>query len=281
MVQASGDVVAEIQYLNPDPLYDEERPYSIAAQPPSGVKRTNITQTAVKTHIHNARGREGEFSLYSTGFEWIHHRIDYAIDSDQAIDKYMQEMGTLLQQHMKASRVIVYDFVIREQRGPREPRAPQVSKKVKKQILGAHLDIKRESAQARIRLKCGKEAEELLTRRWHIINIWRPLNGPVKSMPLAMCDSRTLAPDDIIESDIVLPHLQIQAYEVWYNPAQTWYYLKHQRSDEVLLMLSADSETFTRQSYFADSDTSCDVDDGTKYESRLCPYRIRGPEHIT
>ncbi|KAJ5702456.1 hypothetical protein N7488_010004 [Penicillium malachiteum] len=113
MVQVSGDVVAEIQYLSPDPLYDEERPYSIAAQPPPGVKRTNITQTGVRTHIHNARGRESEFSLYSTGFEWINHHLDYAIDSDQALDKYMEEMGALLQQHMKASRVIVYDFVVR------------------------------------------------------------------------------------------------------------------------------------------------------------------------
>lgn len=75
------------------------------------------------------------------------------------------------------------------------------------------------------------------------VSIWRPLNGPVKSMPLALCDSRSLASDDITESDIVLPHLQIQAYEVWYNPQQKWYYLKHQTSDEIMIMMSADSET--------------------------------------
>lgn len=82
---------------------------------------------------------------------------------------------------------------------------------------------------------------ELLT--WN--SVWRPLNGPVQSMPLALCDSRHLAPDDIVESDIVLPHLQIQAYEIWYNPAQRWYYLPLQTNDEVLLMLNADSDTET------------------------------------
>ncbi|KPM38053.1 hypothetical protein AK830_g8520 [Neonectria ditissima] len=105
----------------------------------------------------------------------------------------------------------------------------------------------RDSAIARIRLKCGEQADELLKKRWHIVNlnIWRPLNGPVKSMPPAVCDSQHLHEDDIVASDIVLPHLQIQAYEVWYNPNQLWYFLENQVSSEVLLMLSADSDTST------------------------------------
>jgi hypothetical protein len=50
-------------------------------------------------------------------------------------------------------------------------------------------------------------------------------------MPLALCDSRTLAKDDIVASDIVLLHLQIEAYEVWYNPEQKWYYVNEQETD--------------------------------------------------
>ncbi len=66
-------------------------------------------------------------------------------------------------------------------------------------------------------------------------------------MPLALCDSRTLAEDDLVPSDIVLPHLQLEAYEIWYNPRQNWYYLKEQSTDEVLVMMSCDSETKTRK----------------------------------
>lgn len=65
-------------------------------------------------------------------------------------------------------------------------------------------------------------------------------------MPLALCDSRTLDKDDAVPSDIVLPHLKLVAYEIWYNPSQVWYYLKEQMPDEVLLMMSVDSETSTR-----------------------------------
>jgi hypothetical protein len=63
-------------------------------------------------------------------------------------------------------------------------------------------------------------------------------------MPLALCDSRTLAKDDIVASDNVLPHLQIEAYEVWHNPEQKWY-LNEQERNEVLVMMSCDSETDT------------------------------------
>ncbi len=112
MNEDSNVVVAEIQYLSPDPLYDKERPYSIAAQPPPGIKRTNIVQAGVKTRIHNARGKEDQFSLHVNGFEWTSHNLDYGLDSDQAIDRYLDEMGSFLQRHLKASRVIVYDFVV-------------------------------------------------------------------------------------------------------------------------------------------------------------------------
>ena len=66
-------------------------------------------------------------------------------------------------------------------------------------------------------------------------------------MPLALCDSRTLAEDDTVASDIVLPHLQIEAFEVWYNPKQRWHYLKDQQPEEVLLMMNYDSQSSTRE----------------------------------
>ena len=105
-------VVAEIEYLKPDPLYDEEQPYSIASRPPPGIKRTNIMQVPVKTSIHNARGKKDEFSLNVSGFEWVDHPLNFDVNQDAQINDYMDEMGTFLQQHLDAEKVIVYDFVV-------------------------------------------------------------------------------------------------------------------------------------------------------------------------
>ncbi|KAI1439506.1 hypothetical protein F5Y02DRAFT_425529 [Annulohypoxylon stygium] len=269
----NSSITAQINYLNPDPLYDAERPYAIASDPPPGLKRTNITQAAVKTKIHNARGKEDEFSLYSNGFQWVRHSLTYDVHVGQNVDRYMNDMGLFLQSQLKASRVVVYDFVIREQRGEKEPRAPGVPRIIKKQILGAHLDISRDSAIERIKLKCD-DSEHLLQKRWHIVNIWRPLKDVVKSMPLALCDSRTLDKDDAVPSDIVLPHLKLVAYEIWYNPSQVWYYLKEQMPDEVLLMMSVDSETSTRCAHtaFEDPDTLPDDPKRSSIELRCMVF---------
>ncbi|KAF5601716.1 uncharacterized protein FSUBG_8082 [Fusarium subglutinans] len=262
-------VVAEIEYLKPDPLYDEQQPYSIASRPPLGIKRTNIMQVPVKTSIHNSRGKKAQFSLNVNGFEWVDHPLNFDVNQDAQVNDYMNEMGTFLRQHLNAEKVIVYDYVIRHQREKNQPRPEGVSRKVKKQILGAHIDISRESAISRIKLKCEDQAEELLEKHWQIVNIWRPLNGPVKSMPLAVCDSRYLHEDDIVASDIVLPHLQIQAYEIWYNPNQAWYFLDQQESTEVLLMLSADSITSIRCAHSAFEDPKTKTDDPKRQSIEL------------
>lgn len=55
---------------------------------------------------------KNQFSLYTSGFEWAQHSLNYDLDTDEAVDRYMDEMGVFLQQHLKASRVIVYDFVV-------------------------------------------------------------------------------------------------------------------------------------------------------------------------
>ncbi len=106
-------VIAEIEYLKPDPLYGEERPYSIATQPPPGIKRTNIAQGSVRTPLRSVRGMEDNLSLYTHGFEWACHELTYEVNVDANVDRYMDDMGSFLQKHLNASKVIVYDFVVR------------------------------------------------------------------------------------------------------------------------------------------------------------------------
>jgi hypothetical protein len=47
------------------------------------------------------------------------------------------------------------------------------------------------------------EAEQRLTERHAIINVWRGVECPVLTWPLAMCDARTIDPGDLIPSDLV------------------------------------------------------------------------------
>jgi hypothetical protein len=49
------------------------------------------------------------------------------------------------------------------------------------------------------------EAEELLQGRVQVINLWRPIRGPLRDSPLAVCDVTTVAADDLVASDLIYP----------------------------------------------------------------------------
>ncbi len=49
----------------------------------------------------------------------------------------------------------------------------------------------------------GSEGEDLLSRRFAIINVWRPIRGPLFDAPLALCDATSLATGDLVPQDLI------------------------------------------------------------------------------
>ena len=87
----------------------------------------------------------------------------------------------------------------------------------------------------------GADAEELLKHRFGIVNVWRPVRGPVQDSPLALCDARSFTDDDLIASDLVYSHVRGETSRVAYNPAHRWYYFSEMQTDEVLFIRVHDS----------------------------------------
>lgn len=79
-------------------------------------------------------------------------------------------------------------------------------------------------------------------------SVWRPIFGPVQDYPLAVCDSRSVQEEDLMESDHVYPDFESETYVGLYNDNHRWFYLKDQRKDEVLLITNYDSRTGTSTS---------------------------------
>jgi hypothetical protein len=76
-----------------------------------------------------------------------------------------------------------------------------------------------------------------------VINLWRPIRVPVRDMPLAVCDARSIAPQDLVPSDLVYKERTGEIYSVTYNPAHRWFYLSNMTPDEGLLLKCYDSKT--------------------------------------
>ena len=109
-------------------------------------------------------------------------------------------------------------------------------------------------------LLCGgrksDEAGALLQRRFGIINVWKPIRGPVRQVPLAICDSRTIAPGELVETDLVFADRTGEVSMLTYNPDHRWYYVPEMRADEAVLLKCYDSEhnrsRFTAHTAFDD-----------------------------
>jgi hypothetical protein len=65
--------------------------------------------------------------------------------------------------------------------------------------LAVHIDQTPEAGAARVLKHAGEDdGRRLLESRCQIINVWRPLRGPVRDAPLGLCDRRSVADEDLV-----------------------------------------------------------------------------------
>ena len=95
------------------------------------------------------------------------------------------------------------------------------------------------------------DAEERLTRRYIMVNVWRPLKEPVQSWPLVLCDARSMDPKDMIAADHIYPDRRGETYRTAYSAGQQWYYFPEMNMKEVVILKCFDSETDGRARYSA------------------------------
>jgi hypothetical protein len=105
----------------------------------------------------------------------------------------------------------------------------------------------------------GDLAEDLLTRRAAIINVWRPIHHEARDWPLAFADARSIERNDLIAQDLIFPHRRGEIYGLAHNPGQRWRYVPDLQTDETVLIKCWDSDTsvaqFTPHTAFEDPTT--------------------------
>lgn len=220
---------AELHYLK----RGTEKPARYVMEPPPGVPAWNGIDDPRQVTIEDARGREAEFSLDLSGFALIKapSQVRNFYDPDEIKSVYYPEVERLLRETLGATRAVVFDHNVRN--AGRDGFAPP-SRRV-------HNDHTVNSAPRRVRDHVPAEAEELLKHRFGIVNVWRPIRGPVLDSPLALCDARSFTDDDLIASDLVYPHVRGETSSVEFKPGHRWYYFSEQQPDEVILIRVHDS----------------------------------------
>jgi hypothetical protein len=246
----SESVVASLNYL----AEATPKPVNYAYDPPAGVSRRSGKHVAQNVAIHNGREVLDELSLDTNGFVLTPHEtaVKDFYDPDEVRSVYYPEVERLLKRITGAERVLIFDHVVRNpvlaERGEKGAREPA-------KIV--HNDYSLKSAPRRVRDHLPEEADRLLRNRFAEINVWRAIRGPIESSPLALCDARSLRPDDVVPCDLVYRERVGETYGFTYNPTHRWYYFPRMEHNEAILLKCYDSKDdgrarFTAHTSFTD-----------------------------
>jgi hypothetical protein len=217
---------------------DGSKVFTIVAGPGGTDTRSGGTADPHRVTIHNGRPQAKDFALERHGFRFVRHdtKVGEFYNEDEIRRVYYPEMESLIKAESGAKRVVVFDHTLRT--ADDELRE---SKKIREVVRRVHNDYTEWSAPQRVRDILPDEADDLLQRRFAIIQVWRPINYPVETYPLAMADAQTLAPQDMIISERRAPGRIGQTYAIKYNPAHKWYWFPRMRREEAYVFKVFDS----------------------------------------
>jgi len=231
---APDQIEATLNYI----VDDGSKVFTIVASPGGSDTRSGGKPDPRRVAIHNGRPHTKDFALERHGFRFVRHdtKVREFYDQNEIRQVYYPEMEALVKAESGAKRVVVFDDTLRT-----ADDQLRESKQIREVVRRVHNDYTEWSGPQRVRDILPDEAEDLLQRRFAIIQVWRPINHPVETYPLAMADAQTLAPQDMIVSERRAPGRIGQTYAIKYNPAHKWYWFPRMCREEAYVFKVFDS----------------------------------------
>ncbi|KAI2619884.1 hypothetical protein GGR54DRAFT_639649 [Hypoxylon sp. NC1633] len=239
-------------------------------------ERPHVPQQVI---VRDVTGEEAKYTLDEQGFQFVRHTsklsgLSAFQDDDLVKAEYYAESVQLLKDLTGASRVFIFDHKTRcgpsnwhkLGKGNRSSRGP---------LLRAHVDQSYAGAELVLRRWFADEADELVKKRYQIINIWRPIR-PIHKNPLAVADARSIADTDLAAAAIIYPADRDETWTIRPAVHHRWHYKRAQRPDEVLLIKCFDSDVGVparRAPHSAfDDPAAADAEDRESIEARALVF---------
>jgi hypothetical protein len=265
-------VEASLYFLRPM----EGRPVSYQYDPPPGIPQRTGEYDAHAVTIRNARPLAPKLSLDIQGFALLRTPSAFAgFRDDEAIRSfYYPEVEHLLAEATGAALVINFDHNVRN-----AARAARGEAGIRGPVANTHNDFTLRSGPDRARRELelrGLDAAILLRHRFSIVNLWRPIGRAVEKSPLALCDARTIATEDVVAADLVYRDRIGETYALRHNPAQLWYYFPRLSPDEAILIKSYEADPrvarFSPHAAFEDPTSPPDAPERESVETRALVF---------
>jgi hypothetical protein len=229
-------------------------------------RSTMITVPGVTVRITDARGMDTD--LDREGFVLVRHEsavVDFEnIQFDAAVDQlYIDEITEVVADVTGASKVVMLGGAKqRYGESATEKLAPLMNAKPARYPHADNTDASSEELAGMLdQFAPGVDLQA--ASRWAFYNIWRSTTPPPQDFPLAVCDARTLNPDDEVTVKAVTRELSglvvhdTTSYR--FNPAHRWYYFRDMTPDEVIVFKTHDTDPTRahRVAHTAFTDPTC------------------------
>ncbi|KAK5725423.1 hypothetical protein LTR15_003609 [Elasticomyces elasticus] len=253
-----SDDYVKLNYTKPSKLYETETAFQTflpihPSHPDQRRHNVDFESSPEPQRIRDVRGREEEFDIDVHGFQYFKHKSQLTaremFNKKSIKEVYLPEVAKLLQERLQgADHVILFDWRLRHaEMNPHAGRQMDYSDEL--QRVGptprAHIasaDQTDAGVMRRLERHVGGDVWKLLKGRLRMINVWRPIYGPVEDCPLAVCDGRTYPREGIVGIDMHKPGFLGQSAGVQYRDGMEWYYMSRQMDDEPVVFKNFDSE---------------------------------------
>jgi hypothetical protein len=210
-------------------------------------RTTMVTRPGEPMWIADARGLATD--LDREGFVLVPHVstvADFdAIESDPEVDRrYAVEMTDLLRAVSGASRVLMLSGAKKRYGESAVDKLAGLTNAEPARYPHADYTDASSEGMARMVLRHLGSAPG---RRWALYNLWRACTPPPQDFPLAVCDARTVGPDDeVVVTALTIEqgdrHVRHDTTGFRHNPAHRWHYYRDMTRDEVLVFKGRDSD---------------------------------------
>ena len=217
-------------------------PNHYSAKDPEELRSLGVTKWI---DVHNARDLNPSPTLDSHGFQLVIAPTDLdLLDTDVVRSEYYKQCREMLVTTAECDEVRGGGHEYRNgfggESGPRGVK-PTPNGSGGAYAAGIHSDMCAAVEDAFLRIIPDE-------RHFQSINIWRStkLNETIQMMPLAVCDMRSVDPNDIVFGDgtntgNIKRYTKVVDQRVVHSAKQRWYYFPHMTPDEVLIFRQYDT----------------------------------------
>ncbi|WVQ72167.1 hypothetical protein IAR50_001712 [Cryptococcus sp. DSM 104548] len=241
-------------------------------------------QETVEIQLHDIRNEMKEGAgdvgdqVYERGWAVAKHESRFVgeIGSLEGAECYRDETCELIKTFLNCTVVYQWNSTVRRsdqkqstivdrQKGPEQGFLPKSI--IQPPASHAHVDQDELWAPNVVRMATKKDPA--IFKRSMIINIWRPLKGPVTSSPLCMLHFPTLSPTDTAKQESQFG----TGIQIHFAPSQKWCYLRHMMPDEIVVLKCYDSLQGSDGSALYAGHVAAVIDDSDGVDPRLVAPR--------